>query len=57
MVKNNAKKNFRYIPGMRYILELFVQKKITFDSEFYDFRCFNCENKECYMAFTNGILQ
>lgn len=57
MVKNNVKKNFRYIPGMRSILELFVQKKIAFDREVYDFRCYNCENKEYHMFFSNGILQ
>ena len=56
MVKNNMKKNFRYIPRMRSILELFVQKKMSLDSEIYDFRCFNCENKEYHMIFTNGIL-
>ncbi len=57
MIKNHVRKNSRDVPGILPILELFVQRKISFDGQNYDFKSFLCENKEYKMNFVNGILQ
>ena len=57
MIKNNLRKNYRYVPGMLPILNLFVQKKFFFDGQNYDFKSFLCTDHEYRMNFVNGILQ
>lgn len=57
IIKNNLRKNFRDVPGMLPILNLFVQKKFFFDGQNYGFKSFLCANHEYRMNFVNGILQ
>lgn len=56
-IQNSVKRNTRYIPGMLSILKSFVQKKIFFEKQFYDFRCIESADGEYTMKFASGILQ
>lgn len=57
MITNLTKKNHRYILGMLPILELFLQKKIYFEGQVYDFKCYVSSDNEYKMKFVNGLLQ